>query len=167
VVWCAIIVSIATGVRQSEAMRLQWDDVDLDKKTAVIHLSKNDEPRTVHLPPAAITALKRLPLSGVKYVFVNDDGKPMTTKRLWKRWDIVRNAAGLRNKTDKAKNFTWHDLRHCCASYLAQGGASLPQIGSVLGHMSVQSTARYAHLVQGAPVTGHDNIDHKLRRVSR
>ena len=40
-----------------------------------------------------------------------------------------------------------HDLRHSRASSLARNGASLMQIGKVLGHASPSTTARYAHLV--------------------
>ena len=40
----------------------------------------------------------------------------------------------------------FHDLRHSAASYLAMGGASLLEIAEVLGHKSLQTTKRYAHL---------------------
>ena len=40
-----------------------------------------------------------------------------------------------------------HDLRHTRATALARNGASLMQIGRVLGHTAPVSTARYAHLV--------------------
>jgi integrase len=40
-----------------------------------------------------------------------------------------------------------HDLRHTRASALARGGASLMQIGKVLGHTAPATTARYTHLV--------------------
>lgn len=39
-----------------------------------------------------------------------------------------------------------HDLRHSFASILASGGASLPMIGSLLGHTQAQTTRRYSHL---------------------
>ena len=39
-----------------------------------------------------------------------------------------------------------HDLRHCFASILVAGGASLPMIGALLGHTQVSTTQRYAHL---------------------
>jgi site-specific recombinase XerD len=38
-------------------------------------------------------------------------------------------------------------LRHSRASALARGGASLMQIGKVLGHTAPATTARYSHLV--------------------
>ena len=43
-------------------------------------------------------------------------------------------------------DFRFHDLRHSCASYLAQSGASLLEIADVLGHKQISVTKRYAHL---------------------
>jgi integrase len=43
-------------------------------------------------------------------------------------------------------NFRFHDTRHTAASYLAMRSASMLEVGEVLGHRSVQSTKRYAHL---------------------
>ena len=42
--------------------------------------------------------------------------------------------------------FRWHDQRHSAASALADMGASLLDIGTILGHRSQQTTKRYAHL---------------------
>jgi integrase len=39
-----------------------------------------------------------------------------------------------------------HDLRHSFASRAAAMSETLPMIGKLLGHSSVKSTARYAHL---------------------
>ena len=44
--------------------------------------------------------------------------------------------------------FRWHDQRHSAASALADMGASLLDIGAVLGHRSQQTTKRYAHLTE-------------------
>ena len=71
-------------------------------------------------------------------------------------WKAVRSAAGL-------KDFRWHDLRHSCASYLAQNGSGLLEIGNVLGHKSPSVTARYSPLVEGAPLPAHAGLDKKLR----
>jgi site-specific recombinase XerD len=89
-------------------------------------------------------------------VFITDEGEPASKDWVSCRWKIIRANAGL-------KNFRWHDLRHSCASLLAQNGATLLEIGSVLGHKSPSATKRYAHLVEGAPVTGHTKLDEKLR----
>ena len=43
-----------------------------------------------------------------------------------------------------------HDLRHTYASMLVSGGLSLPVIGALMGHTQVETTQRYAHLMDEA-----------------
>ena len=42
-----------------------------------------------------------------------------------------------------------HDLRHNFASLGINGGASLYEVGRLLGHSQLSTTARYAHLSAG------------------
>jgi integrase len=156
----AVMTALATGVRQGELLKLEWKDLDLEKKTVTVLLAKDtkgrgSKRRMVHLPSPAIDALRKARVVGPKRVFVNADGEPIDKSRLRVQWISVRAAAGL-------VDFKWHDLRHSCASYLAQAGASLPEIGSVLGHSSPSITAKYAHLVEGKPVTGSSALAEKL-----
>ena len=58
---------------------------------------------------------------------------------LQKPWRRIRAIAGL-------DDVRIHDLRHSFASFAVGAGLSLPIIGGLLGHKSVQTTARYAHL---------------------
>ena len=44
------------------------------------------------------------------------------------------------------EDFTWNDLRHSCASYLAMNGVPLRTIAEILGHKSLQMVHRYSHL---------------------
>jgi integrase len=156
--YAAVIVSLATGLRQGELLRLEWNDIDFEGKTLVVHISKNTKRRLVHLPSPAVDALKMLRRNGIigrKLVFVDGNGEPADKSFLTFHWKKVRTAAGL-------IDFKWHDLRHSCASFLAQNGASLVEIGSVLGHSSPSITAKYAHLVAGKPVTGSAALAEKL-----
>jgi integrase len=155
----AILVSIATGVRRGELARFKWADLDLVTGRVTTMKTKNGSPRTVYLPPQAVSALETL--KGAKvvspvWVFMMEDGQPLTKGELTLRWRRIRATSGI-------KNFKWHDPRHTTASYLAQGGSTLLEIGSVLGHKSYTTTLRYAHLVQGAPVKGHAALDAKLK----
>jgi integrase len=155
----AVVVSLATGLRQGELLRLEWKDIDFERKTVTVLISKNTKRRIVHLPEPAIVALKKLRRDGVvgpKLVFVRPNGEPADKSFITFHWNVVRTAAAL-------VDFRWHDLRHSCASFLAQNGASLVEIGSVLGHSSPSITAKYAHLVAGRPVTGADKLAEKLR----
>ena len=49
-------------------------------------------------------------------------------------------------KDAQVEDFRFHDLRHTAASYLVMNGATLYETGEVLGHKSIQTTKRYAHL---------------------
>ncbi|MEZ5499997.1 MAG: site-specific integrase [Steroidobacteraceae bacterium] len=154
----AISVSLGCGVRAGELLRLTWADVDFERQRLRILIAKNKTSRAVHLPSSAahaLRALKRQPMIGSR-VFLNSRGEPLEKGGLEKHWRTIRAAADLHD-------FRWHDLRHSCASILAQNGATLLEIGSVLGHKSPAVTQRYSHLVEGKPVTGHDALDRKLR----
>ncbi len=169
----AVRVSIACGLRQGELLRLKWADVDLTGKRSrsgpslTIHNAKNTDTRGVFLPPSAVAALGSLKAATVvgTHVFLNDDQQPLTAAQLRWKWagdqrDRSR-SVGIREKAGLT-DFRWHDLRHSCASYLAQSGANLLEIGSVLGHRNVEVTKKYSHLIEGAPVTGHTKLDEKL-----
>jgi len=161
--YAAIVVSIATGIRQGELLRLDWPDIDLTKQTLRVHITKNDEPRTVHLPESACEALKALKAEKVRSlaaVFAMEDGMRLRKSTLEARWRTIRDRVPL-------ADFHWHDLRHSCASFLAQNGATLLQIAEQLGHKSLQMVQRYAHLVQGAALPSHAVLDSKLRGVPK
>jgi site-specific recombinase XerD len=95
-------------------------------------------------------------LVSTKAVFLGQGDEPLNRGTVRIRWLPIRDAAGLRD-------FRWHDLRHSCASFLAQNGATLLEIGAVLGHRSTSATRRYAHLVEGEPVKAHAALDAKLQ----
>jgi integrase len=156
--YAAVLISLGCGVRQGELRRLKWADVDLDKQRLRVLLTKNNESRSVYMPKSAVEALRVLKRAAVvgQYVIADERGQPVGKDWIEYRWRLVRDGAGLRD-------FKWHDLRHSCASFLAQNGANLLQIGSVLGHRSPSVTMRYSHLVEAAPVTGHIKLDEKLR----
>ena len=58
-------------------------------------------------------------------------------------WKQLRDEVGL-------VDFRPHDLRHSFASLGLSAGHGLDVLGQLLGHTSIQSTRRYAHLVEDA-----------------
>jgi integrase len=134
-----ILMALVTGARRGELMALRWRDIDLDAGTAYVARSKNGERRCLPLTPALVTELGRTSaphpdafVFGSRY----DAGRPASFGKAWLK--AVRDAG--------IENFRFHDLRHSCASYLAQSGASLLEIADVLGHRQLDVTRRYAHL---------------------
>ena len=157
-IYAAVILSLATGLRQGELLRLEWKHIDFDRKTVTVLISKNTKRRTVYLPDPAIIALRKLRRDGVvgpKLVFTRPNGEPADKSFLTFHWRVVRTAARL-------VDFRWHDLRHTLRVVPCVSAPSLVEIGSVLGHSSPGITAKYSHLVAGKAVTGADRLAEKL-----
>ena len=142
----AVRLLVFTGARKGEILSLQWDKVDLGAATALVLpkesrtvLGRAAEWKTLHLPPAALDVLAKLPRSP-ENSHVIQGGKPGSALvNLKDPWLAIREAAGL-------EGVRLHDLRHTFASAAVAGGASLPIIGALLGHTQPSTTSRYAHL---------------------
>jgi len=132
-----VLMAITTGARRSELINLTWADIDLKRQLAHIRTSKNGEPRTLPLTQAVTKLLEQL--NQDHPLIFHSERYPTKPYDFTKQWYKALEMAGIRD-------FRFHDLRHTCASYLAQGGASLLEIGEVLGHKQIQMTKRYAHL---------------------
>jgi integrase len=131
-------MAITTGARKGELLNLKFSDVDFDRKTAYVQTSKNGQPRVLPLTVEVITELTKFKSQSPQLIFNSEikPNKPMCFAKQWKK------------AVDRAEiiNFRYHDLRHTCASILAQSGASLLQIADVLGHRQIEVTKRYSHL---------------------
>jgi site-specific recombinase XerD len=90
------------------------------------------------------------------WVFPGDaEGKPLQDiKRFWE---------DVRTKAEQPA-VRIHDLRHTFASLLVSGGMTLPMIGKLLGHTQVQTTQRYAHLLDDPLRAGLETISRHLRQ---
>jgi integrase len=161
VIRAAVIVDISTAWRKGELLGLRWADIDFKNATATIRDTKNAEIKVSHLLPEAVEALlalKKLPVVSITHPFhIITAHKAKPKSALDHRWRTVRATAKLDSR------FRFHDLRHTCASYLAQAGASDMELRAVLGHKTAAMVVRYAHLRPGAAVTGHSAIGAKLR----
>ena len=137
----AIRLLIFTGCRLGEILTLEWASVDLAKGRLVLEKHKTDQhgAKIIPLNAPAQELLANLPRQeGNPYVIVGEvPGKHLIN--LQKPWRRIRALAGL-------DDVRIHDLRHSFASFAVGAGLSLPIIGGLLGHKSVQTTARYAHL---------------------
>jgi integrase len=136
-------LALLTGCRIGEALAAKWAHFDLEvgRWTRPAGATKQRKLHVVPLSPAAIELLETLPRAGV---FLFPGGRPGEHLQHYaKPWRAICQAAHI-------KGLRVHDLRHSFASTLASGGASLPVIGALLGHSQPATTARYAHLVDGA-----------------
>jgi integrase len=162
------IVAIHTGLRRSELLGLKWTDVDLDAGTLSVQRSldtngsfnppkRNKSRRTVKLTGQAVEALKshrarqneeRLRLGSLwedrGLVFPNQIGKPMNGHNLYHRgFKPLLKRAGL-------SGFTFHSLRHTCATLLLSKNVNPKIVQEMLGHATISQTMdTYSHVMPG------------------
>jgi integrase len=133
-----VLMALTTGARKSELMGLAWGDIDLGRAEARVGRTKNGDPRVLTLVPQVVAELRPLVGAPGSLVFASAR-RPGLPYQFEQRWQEALKAAHIRG-------FTFHGLRHSCASMLAQNGATLLELAAVLGHRQLQMTKRYAHL---------------------
>lgn len=136
-----VVLAISCGMRKSEIMNLRWSDVDLQKGKITLYETKNNEIRVVSLSSHALDLVndldKKRRLDTTLLFAGNDPERPIDFRSAWR---VALKKSGV-------CQFTFHDLRHSCASYLVMNGASLVEVAEVLGHRGgVAMAKRYAHL---------------------
>jgi len=137
-----VLMAMTSGARKGELLALHWQDLDLDRGLAHCGRTKNGDRKTLALVPAVIEECRKfLPAKGAALLFASQR-VPQAPFAFEQRWREALAKAKLRN-------FRFHDLRHTCASMLAQSGATLLEIAEVLGHRQLQVTKRYSHLTTG------------------
>lgn len=130
---------LLTGARKSEMLKAKWSDIDIEKRTWTLNMTKNGRGRHVPLSQAALAIIEQLPrYPDCPWLLPN----PQT---LLPFTDIKRSFMEAR-KLAGLDDVHIHDLRHSYASALAGSGVDLYTVGKLLGHVNVASTARYAHL---------------------
>jgi integrase len=143
-----------TGCRKNEITRLRWDELFLDEGVLKLKDSKTGK-KEVILSDDAIKILSAAPINNSDYIFPGKDGiSPI--QGLQKIWQRIRRAAGL-------QDVRIHDLRHTFASVAVSNGAPLYEVGRLLGHASIQSTQRYAHLERSRLKNSLNKFSEKLK----
>jgi integrase len=157
-----ILLALRTGMRQGEIRGLQWPSIDwesrivtvrhslYDAKVALRTLTSPKSNRERHIPLDADVyqlLLQNRKRSG--FVFLSPYGEPFTCHRL------IDELAKVCRKA-KMRKIGWHVLRHTFATSLAMRGVPLPSVQALLGHSTISTTMRYAHV---APSTLRTAID--------
>lgn len=148
----AVLISLNTGGRRSEVLSLKWSDIDFERNKAIFKNTKNGETRSVFLGKILLSELdKHLKNRHIESDYIFPNRKPrwkLGNAKNQKPWEELNNPFKRAVKAAQIENFRWHDMRHCAASYLLASGASLGEVGKILGHRTPQMTWRYAHLVE-------------------
>ena len=148
-----ILMALRTGMRQGELKGLQWTSIDWENRSVAIRHSLRDvgqvlespeNNRERHIPlDTDVYEMLYLRMRPTGFVFTDEYGRPFNEPRLNRRLTRLCRLAEIRR-------ITWHDLRHTFASQLAMRGVPLHIIQTLLGHSSITTTMRYAHVAPSA-----------------
>lgn len=160
----AIILSLNTGLRLGELMRLRWVDVDI--KGAIVTVPDEDKRKPGGKVPLNSEALavfrcRRECIGGEAggRVFPPIAGGAVRNN-LSEMFRKLADDLGLNTGiADKRHKVVFHSLRHTFASWLALAGTDIYRIKTLMRHKSISMTMRYAHLIPDAT----REAVHKLR----
>lgn len=154
--------AIGTGMREGELYALRIDDVVLDGEwphVVVRYGSRHEAPKNGRI--------RRVPLFGLGLAAAQEQARAMPRLRnhhglffpgerggFRAEGKPPKGWAGFVRKAGVDRSVRWHDLRHTCGASLISGfwgrSWSLDEVQAFLGHVSRQSTERYAHLAPSA-----------------
>ena len=138
-----LTVAYAAGLRISEALRLQFGDID--PKRMVIHIrdAKQAKDRFVLLSPELLSALRCYWMEARPrgpHLFPGGRGRPVHI-------DVVRRVLkATRLELGFKKRVTLHSFRHGFATHLLEDGTDIRVIQALLGHSSLATTAHYTQV---------------------
>ncbi|OGS70705.1 MAG: hypothetical protein A3F91_09330 [Flavobacteria bacterium RIFCSPLOWO2_12_FULL_35_11] len=132
--YAIITLALETAMRQGEILALLWENINWDKRTVFLPITKNGDHREVPLSRAAFTILRT-------YLTPRQTGKIFnyTSAGIKSTWRDFINSLGI-------ENFHFHDLRHCAISSLLERGLNSIEVATISGHKSMSMLKRYAHI---------------------
>ncbi|MCP3690315.1 MAG: tyrosine-type recombinase/integrase, partial [Gammaproteobacteria bacterium] len=132
-----------TGIRSCELLNLRLHDVDFSGQRLLVRGGKNCHDRVVYLTTPVLNALANYltvrPATEIDHLWIDGD-KPLSSSRVRycvQRWGEKAQVA-----------VSPHRLRHTLATQLVNQGMTLPSVGKLLGHRSLNTTQHYARLFE-------------------
>ncbi|OEE50348.1 site-specific integrase [Vibrio splendidus] len=135
------------GLRLGEGLNLRVHDIDSQTMRVHIREGKGGKDRMVPLPMRTLSALRAHWLTH-KHPQLLFPGlgqgcdAPMDRGGIQKTMKLVLKECGIQ------KHASPHSLRHCFATHLLEQGLDLRSLQTLLGHASLNTTARYTRMTQ-------------------
>ena len=139
----------ATGVRISELINLEYNNIDLNRSLIKV-MGKGGKERMIPFGDDALTWLinyiefrrkNNLSLNSRDF-FISQQGKKITRQAFWHRIKIYLKVSGL------SMDVSPHTLRHAFATHLLNNGADLRSVQMLLGHSDLSTTQIYTHIAK-------------------
>jgi integrase len=188
------LVALATGARIGECLGLLWANIDYDAQELHIRgavkryptqdaqgnrtytvtrdgYTKAKDERDQYLPAPLAAVFRKCwqrqqdarKASGTAWkeqglIFTDAHGGPLNPAAVSHKFDQVARRAGL------PPGFSFHNLRHSCATFLIKQGETQRTVMEVLGHRNPKTTARYGIVL---PEVSRDALDKHSQRLTR
>jgi site-specific recombinase XerD len=160
------------GLRTTELCQLKVQDVDFQEQTVTILKGKGGKPRVVPIGQYAALYLQRYLDKGRKYMlkgmredlgflFLSQRGHPFNKTTINKC--VMRSVA---RKLGTKKYLSCYTMRHSVATHLLANHVDITYIARLLGHSSLRTTQRYAHVEIGDLKKMHSQY-HPRERITR
>jgi integrase len=157
--------ALLTGLRKDNVLGLRGRNISLDLRRLVL-IQKGDRPLSVPLSDAAVDLLRAyvpFPPDGPVFRYGQVPCACAHCRSPANRDQPIRDlrtalATAARNAGLEHLGLRFHDLRHTFASWVLATTGSLPLASKALGHGSIRTTARYAHVARG----GHETAVHAV-----
>lgn len=138
----------ATGIRISELVNIELEDININNSCVRIHGKGNkerlvlfDDVTTKYLSVYINKYRSELIKNKINnYLFLNCFGERIS------RQSFFKTVKSLAVKNNIKKNFSPHTLRHSFATHMLENGADLRSIQELLGHSNISTTQIYTHL---------------------
>jgi integrase/recombinase XerC len=155
----------ATGIRVSELVALDLQDVDLQSRTLRVQGKGKRERQVFFGNPAAqvLTAYFEVrqtykPAADETAVFLNHRGHRLSVRGVHLLVKHHSRRTGISSRTSP------HTLRHAFATHLLDNGADLRSIQELLGHQSLSTTQKYTHVSTAHLMAVYDQAHPRARR---
>jgi site-specific recombinase XerD len=141
-----VMVLYGAGLRITEALALEVTDIDGSRGVIHVRHGKGNKAREAKLSPSLYQWLRQYwarERPPAPYLFASrKTGKVPRTPTIRAALVHAAKAAWIK------KHVTPHVLRHSFATHLLEQGTDVRVVGALLGHASLQSTARYAKVTE-------------------
>jgi integrase/recombinase XerD len=131
-----------TGIRRSELLSLNWNDINLGKSTLAVRSGKGRKDRIIPIHPKLLQSLdlylaQRLPMDNYA-LFIGEQGKRLSKASFSNILKMYLGLSGL-----NSKKYTAHSFRHSFASSLVEAGVDIFTVQKLMGHSSLDATRIY------------------------
>jgi integrase len=141
--------ALKSGWRRAEVIGLRWSDCDLHARQAKTRIKGGDEVKRP-LTPTLIALIANQPKVGpfvFTYVCKKTRGKRRADERYPMTATVLRSAMKAAKKDAEVENFRFHDFRHTRGTRIVRATGSLAAAKAALAHRSINTTLRYAHVL--------------------